>query len=145
MQSAGGLDAAAASLRADVDQLDVLLRSLVDKLRAIPGLSPAVTYRRSRLRRILGDLPYVNDLYRRSSPIERISVTVADRAFELGATTSSITCSIESRAPSAARSVTVVSFSEWIKELMATIDERNRLAADSMAALQHLIVFDQVD
>lgn len=140
-QTPKGLDASGASLRADSAHLDLLLHSLVDKLRAVPGLELGISYRRSLFRRILGDLPYVNDLHRTSSPIESIRVTVGGSIFDLSATDSSITCSVSSRAN---RTPTVMSFSAWIKQLMAAVDERNRIATDSLAALQDLIVFDRV-
>lgn len=144
-QSPESLDVSAASLRAETEHLDLLLHSLVDKLRAVPGLEPVITYRRSRLRRIVGDVPYVNDLHRKSSPIEAIRVTVGGSAFELSATTSSITCSVVGRGPGTERGQVATSFSEWITQLMAAIDERNRLAADSLSALQDLIVYDRVN
>jgi hypothetical protein len=51
------LDAVAADLQASSADLDLLLHHLVDNLRAVPGLDPVVTCRRSRWRRLVGDLP----------------------------------------------------------------------------------------
>ena len=98
-----GLDAAAAALAANGSDLDLLVHRLAEKLAAVPGLDPVVTYRQPRWRRLLGDLPSVNDLHRRSHPIARLAVRVGTSDDVLETTRSSLSCRVDGRSASGGR------------------------------------------
>lgn len=66
------LEVSAAWLRSESGTLVPLLDASADRLSAVPGLQVVVTRRRGRLRRLLGDLPYLNDLHRRTAPVDTI-------------------------------------------------------------------------
>jgi hypothetical protein len=133
------LDAAAASLRADAGELDLLLRTLADKLGAVPGIETSVRHRRPRWRRLLGDLPYVNDLARRSGPIESVRVEVGGTTYQLAVRDLTIACTVTGPGGTPA----LRPFDAWLDELQAAIDQRARLSQESLAALQQLIVYDR--
>ena len=64
MNAGASLDSSAAMVRAESDQLDATLHALVRRLSSVPGLMMTVSHRHGRLRRLIGDLPYINDLNR---------------------------------------------------------------------------------
>jgi hypothetical protein len=140
---AGGLESASADLRANAGDLDLLLHRLVEKLQGIPGFDPVVTYRQGRLRRILGDIPYVNDLYSTSRPISAIRVGAGGDEYLLEAKHSAISCRIERRRPTGSVTPSDVSFSSWIAQLIAAVESQSRAANEALAALENLIVYDR--
>jgi len=109
----------------------------------VPGLDPVVTYRRSRWRRLVGDIPYVNDLHSGSQPIEGIHVAVGAADYRLAAAASSITCRVETTGPAGAATSTVLPFARWIADMTSAVAERSRMAHESLAALENLIVYDR--
>jgi hypothetical protein len=139
----GGLDAASAELQASGGDLDLLLHRLVEKLKAVPGLEPVVSYRHGRLRRLLGDLPYVNDLHARSQPVSAIHVRAGAEDYLLDAKATSISCRIEKHSATGTVTTQPVTFSRWITDLIAAVEERSRVASESIAALETLIVYDR--
>src|SRR5205807_304143 len=76
-------DSSAAMVRSEADHLDATLHALVTRLSSVPGLHLSVSYRHGRLRRFLGDLPYINDLNRRTGPVQRIAVAVGSQSYWL--------------------------------------------------------------
>jgi hypothetical protein len=139
------LDSAASSLQADAANLDFLLHSLADKLAAVPGLELKIKYRQSWLSRLVGDLPYVNDLHSKSGPIERLQVRIGPSTFWLDASRSSISCGTESSSATSGQVGHPQSFSEWIKGVIATIDQQSKVTQESLQALQDLIVSDRTE
>lgn len=140
---AGGLDSASADLQARAGDLDLLLHRLVEKLRGVPDLNMVVSYRHGRLRRLLGDLPYVNDLHTRSQPISAIQVHVGASDYLLEATSTSISCRIVGHPASNATTQQPVAFSRWIGDLIATVAEHNQATQESVASLESLILYDR--
>jgi hypothetical protein len=139
----GGFDAASADLQANSGDLDILLHRLVEKLEAVPGLDTVVSYRQGRWRRLLGDLPYINDLHARSQPVSAIEVHAGAVEYLLDAGPSSVSCRIMKRSATGTVTTQPVTFSQWINELIATVGERSRAAWESIAALQSLIIYDR--
>jgi len=71
-----GLEESSAMVRAEADHLDARLRALVRMMSSVPGLEMSVSYRPGRVRRLIGDLPYLNDLNRPTGSIQRIAIAV---------------------------------------------------------------------
>jgi hypothetical protein len=121
-------------VRAESDGLDATLHALVDRLAAIPGLNMVVTYHEGRLRRLIGDLPYVNDLHRRGDPIRRIVVTVGSGPYWLDAGEGSLRCG-RGRGEE-------LGFAAWADALFDEIAAQNFVNHESMVALRRLVEHD---
>src|SRR5437588_8815854 len=96
--TAAGLDSTAAMVRAESDHLDATLRALVQRLSSVPGLDMRVSYRHGKLRRLLGDLPYINDLSRRSGPVRGVAVAVDGWGYWLRSDRNVVRCGREATA-----------------------------------------------
>lgn len=142
--SDGGVDLSAAMVRAESGHLDATLHALVRRLSSVPGLKMVVSYRHGRLRRLIGDLPYVNDLHRRSDPIEKVVVTVGPGSYWLEAEHSSIRCGREVTSIERGSVREELSFSVWARDLFDELAEQNFVNHESMVALRHLIEQDRV-
>src|SRR5271167_1672940 len=134
-----GLDHSAAMLRAESDHLDATLRALATRLSAVPGLKLTVTARQGLLRRLLGDLPYLNDLSHRRAPIHKIVVQVGPTTYRLGADHGSITCGWELAPGEPGESRSEVSFAAWATTLFDDIAAQNLVNHESMVALRRLV------
>jgi hypothetical protein len=136
-----GLDSSAALVRAESDHLDATLHALVARLASVPGLKVSVSYRRGKLRRLLGDLPYINDLNRRTGPIHRLLVAVGMRSYWVHADHGSIRCGRE-LAPNDSEEMRFVA---WATSLFDEIAAQNFVNYESMVALRRLVEQDRVD
>jgi hypothetical protein len=140
------LDASSARLRAESGHLDAMLSALVGRLSSIPGLRMTVSYKHGRIRRLIGDLPYVNDLHPSTGPIRKVVISVGSRSYWLRTESSSIRCGREDLP-----SVDPVSpgeelaFSNWASALFEEITQQNLINHESMVALRHLIERDTLD
>lgn len=144
MHTGAGLDSSSAMVRAESAQLKATLSALVTRLSSVPGLELTVSRRHGRLRRLIGDLPYVNDLHRSSDPIDRLVVSVARHTYSLHAHEDSIVCTREldsiERGPVKER----LTFSAWALALFDDISQQNFANHESLVALRHLVERDQV-
>jgi hypothetical protein len=141
---ASGLDTSAALVRAEADHLDATLHALVTRLGSVPGLKLSVSYRRGRLRRFLGDLPYINDLNRRSGPIQRITVRTNGLTYWLHRDGNVFRCGRGPTIPQAAPADQELTFSEWAPALFEQIAQQNLINHDSLVALRQLVEHDRV-
>lgn len=124
-----------AALRSENEALDATLHGLVAKLSGVPGLTVSVKRRRPWWRRILGDLPYLEDMTPRSGPIEAITVSTAARRYELVRAGASIRATREPRdGPSQE-----LDFTQWAGALLADIEAENRTSHDSLLALRAFV------
>lgn len=139
-----GLDRSAALVRAEADHLDATLYALVIRLGAVPGLRLTVSYRYGRLRRILGDLPYINDLSRRSGPIQRIGVLTGGHSYWLRRDGNIFRCGRSPVPPQIEPADQPLSFSEWATALFEDIARQNLINHDSLVALRQLVEHDRV-
>ena len=89
------LESSSALVRSESDHLDATLHALVGRLSSVPGLRLNVTYRHGRLRRLIGDLPYINDLHRSSDPVQDIVVELGPDSYWLHSERASIRCGRE--------------------------------------------------
>jgi hypothetical protein len=135
------LDSTAALVRGESDHLDTNLEALVDRLSAVPALDISVRRRHGRLRRLLGDLPYLNDLQRRTAPIDRLAVSAGSCAYWLESEPGRIRCWTESSGGASEE----LSFAAWATKLVGEIAQQNLVNHASLVALRHLVVHDQVD
>jgi hypothetical protein len=140
-----GLDLSAAMVRAESGHLDATLHALVNRLSSVPGLTMRVSQRHGRLRRLIGDLPYINDLHRRSDPIEEIVVVVNPNSYWLHAHHGSITCGRDVSSIERGDVKEELSFSAWATALFDQIAQQNLVNHDSILALRHLVEQDRVD
>jgi hypothetical protein len=137
------LDSSAAMVRAESDHLDATLRGLVIRLSTVPGLKLTVSYRQGKLRRLIGDLPYVNDLNRKTGEVEEIVVEVGSCSYLLRSGHGRIECRREltgEREPTTEE----LSFSDWATMLFDAIARQNLVNHESMVALRHLVEQDRV-
>ncbi len=140
-----GLDFSSAMVRAESGHLDATLHALIDKLSSVPGLNVGVFYRHGKLRRLIGDLPYINDLHRRTDPIDKIVVGVGPSSYWLHSQHGSIQCGRESASIEPGQIKEDLSFSAWATALFDEIAEQNFVNHDSMMALRHLVERDRVE
>jgi hypothetical protein len=140
-----GLDLSAAMVRAESGHLDATLHALVNRLSSVPGLRMRVSQRHGRLRRLIGDLPYINDLHRRSDPIQEIVVVVDPNSYWLHADHGSITCGRDFSSTELGEVKEELSFSAWATALFDQIAQQNLVNHDSILALRHLVEQDRVD
>ncbi len=141
----GGLDSSAALVRAESDHLDATLHALVIRLSSVPGLKVSVAYRHGKLRRLLGDLPYINDLNRRTGPIHKLLVAVGTRSYWVRADHGSIRCGREITSGEQGQVTEEMSFSSWAATLFDEIAAQNFVNYESMAALRRLVEQDRVE
>ncbi len=125
----------AAALRSESATLDATLHGLLAKLSGVPGLSVVVTRRRPWWRRILGDLPYLEDLPRHRGPIEAITVSSGARDYRVLRTGASLRCTRE-RPDTAPEELP---FGRWADALLADIEAENRTSHESLLALRALV------
>jgi hypothetical protein len=143
--SAAGLDSSAALVRAESDHLDATVRALIRRLASVPGLEMKVSHRHGRLRRLIGDLPYINDLHRSSDPIQEVVLTVGLGTYRLRLEPGSIRCTREvtSLEPGrAGRASEHLPFAAWASDLFAEIERQNFVNHESMLALRQLVEQD---
>jgi hypothetical protein len=143
-RTTAGLDSSAAMVRAESDHLDATLHALVKRLSSVPGLKMTVSYRHGRLRRLIGDLPYVNDLHRRTDPIEELVVGVGGCSYWLRAERGAIHCGRETTTVASGQVLEQLSFSDWAPALFDDIARQNFVNHDSLVALRQLVEQDRV-
>jgi hypothetical protein len=133
------LESTAAVLRLDAAELDALLHALVERLSSVPGLKIDVSYRNGRLRRLVGDLPYVNDLHRPSDPIHRILVTIGAGAYWVASTDGVLTCGVDSLTLQRGPASDPLPFPTWADLLVGEIVSQSHISHESADALRKLI------
>ena len=134
-----GLDFSSAMLRAEAGHQEAGLHGLVARLSSIPGLQLRVSYRHGMVRRLLGDLPYVNDLHRRTDAIREIAVDVGTGSYRLRSERGSLECT-----RTQGHTQTKLSLSTWVSALFEDIVEQNLGNHDSLVALRCLVEQDRV-
>jgi hypothetical protein len=145
MDTGASLDASSAMVRAESDQLDATLHALVRRLSSVPGLTMSVSYRHGRLRRLIGDLPYINDLHRWTDPIDKVQVAVGPSTYWLQSEGGSIRCGREVTSLERGAQKAELSFPVWANALFDEIARQNFVNHESMVALRHLVEQDRVD
>jgi hypothetical protein len=143
--AAARLDSSSAMVRAEADHLDATLHALVTRLSSVPGLQMSVSYRHGKLRRLFGDLPYINDLNRRTSPIQRVVIAVGPYSYWLHSDLGSIRCGRDAISAQPGQVIGELTFSVWAKTLSDEIARQNLVNHDSLVALRHLVESDRVD
>ncbi len=133
------LETSAAMLRFDLEDLDALLRALVERLSSVPGLRIKVNYGNGRVRRLLGDLPYVNDLHRPSDPIRRMVVTIGSSDYWVESTHGSLTCGVDRLTLQRGPVTDPLPFPVWADLLLDEIVSQNHISHSSAVALRNLI------
>jgi len=139
-----GLDESSAMVRAEADHLDERLRALVQRLSFVPDLQMSVSHRHGRLRRFLGDLPYINDLNRPGGAIRKIVVAVGGNSYWLEARAGSITCGRHPISAQPGDTGERLTFSNWARALCSEIVGDNVANHDSLVALRQLVEHDRV-
>jgi hypothetical protein len=138
------LHSSSAMVRAESDQLDATVHALVATLSSIPGLNMVISYREGRLRRLIGDLPYINDLHRRSDPVRRIVVTIGGGSYWLDSDEGTIRCGRDAASIGPEPRQEQLSFADWATALFDEISRQNFVNHESMVALRRLVEQDQV-
>jgi hypothetical protein len=141
--AAAGLDSSAAMVRAESTHLDATLGALVKRLSSVPGIEVSVSPRRSLLRKLIGDLPYIGELGVRDQHVHEILVRVGGTSYWLHASHGSLNCGREGRGEQGALDEEL-SFQDWATALFDEIAQRNLINHDAMLALRRLVEQDQV-
>ena len=144
IQAPAEFDASAAMVRAESVELPAMVHALVQRLSSVPGLELKVARRHGRLRRLLGDLPYLNGMHRRTDPIERIDVTVGACSYWLIAERSAVRCGRRGSSPERGTREEELSFGAWASALFAAIATQNSVNLESVAALRRLVERDRL-
>lgn len=139
----GDLERESAVLRSESADLDAMLLGLIERLQAIPGLQVVVKQRHRRVRRLIGDIPYINDLHRRSDRIDRVAVTVGGANYWVESDGRSVTCGQDLVPVAEGRPSTHLAFGDWSDALFAGISRSNREALDALSALRGLVEDEQ--
>jgi hypothetical protein len=142
--SSADLDSSSALVRAEADHLDSTLHALVTRLGSVPGLNISVSYRHGKLRRFIGDLPYINDLNRRTGPIQRISVVVGGDSYWLRRDRETIRCGRDPVPAQPDPAVPELTFSAWAEALFNDVAGQNLVNHDSLVALRQLVEYDRI-
>ena len=132
-------------MRAESDHAQATVHALVGRLSAIPGLDLRVFYGQGRLRRLLGDLPYLNELHRRADPIRRLEVSAAGTCYWLRCEPGAIHCGRELAPAHRAPVHEELPFASWAAELFAEISRQSHASQDAMSALRALVEHDQLN
>ena len=132
-------------VRAESDHLDATLHALVARLSSVPGLRMTVSHHHGKVRTLIGDLPYINDLHRRSDPIHKLDVTVGPSTYWLQSDDGSIGCGRQVTSVEQGAVKQDLSFSVWATQLFDEIARQNFINHESMAALRRLVEHDRVD
>lgn len=138
-----GLDPSAELLGAESDHLDGTIRALIARMSSVPGLKVSVAYREGKLRRLPGDLPYSNDLNRRTGPIQRLVVAVGTRSYWVHADDGQIRCGREITLGRHGQVTEEMSFSIWARTLFGEIAVQNLANYESMLALRRRVEQDR--
>jgi len=138
-----GLDWSAALVRAEAAHLDATLRGFLTRLRSIPNLAIKVSYRHGRLRRLLGDLPYLNDLHRSTDPIEEILLEVGESGYWLRSRAGAIACGRDHRSGGLESDHQRLTFHDWAAALCGEIERENLLNHEALLALRRLVEQDE--
>jgi hypothetical protein len=141
--SIAGVDSSSAMVRAESEHLDATLHALIRRLSSVPGLKMVVSYRHGRLRRLIGDLPYVNDLHRRTDPVHRLVVTIDTCSYWLQSERGSVRCGREVAAIQRGDGSEELSFSDWAGALFDAIAQQNFVNHESLVALRNLVEQDR--
>ena len=134
-----GLEYRAAELRAEMPSVDGMLHALVDRLSGIPGLAMSVSYRHARWRRLVGDIPFVNDLHRRADPIRNIAVTIGSIEYWLRATGGTVRCGTDTVVAGRGRTTEEIPFTRWAETLFAALVGETQVHRDAIVALRDLV------
>jgi hypothetical protein len=140
-----GLDSSAALVRAESDHLDATLHALVTRLSSVPGLKVSVSYRHGKLRGLLGDLPYINDLNRRTGPIHRLAVVIGSDSYWVHADHGWIKCGRDTASGQRGLLTEEMPFPVWATTLFDEIAAQNFVNYEAMVALRRLVEQDRVD
>jgi hypothetical protein len=126
------------SRRGSVDH-DAFVIALVERLSAVPGLPVVVGYQKGRIRKAVGDIPYVNDMHRSSDPIRSLKVTVGTTEYWVNPATGTLRCGIDTVTMTRGRTSDIVALAEWTDLLLEDVIRHNHLDPESGAALRNLI------
>jgi hypothetical protein len=136
---ATAFELSSAALRSEHGALDATLHGLVARLSGVPGLNVAVTRRRPWWRRVLGDLPYLEDRALRKGPIETVTVSTGRRRYELVRAGASIRSTREQQGDPPQE----LDFTRWAGSLLADIEAENQTSHDSLRALRAFVEHEQ--
>jgi len=121
---------------------DAFIYAFAQRLSAVPGVPLVVDHHKGRIRRAVGDLPYVNDLHRSSDPIRSLTVTVDTTEYWMRPTTGQLRCGIDTVTMRRGRTSEVVELAVWTDLLLDDVIRHNHLDQESGAALRGLIQGD---
>jgi hypothetical protein len=129
----------------DTVDYDAVLHALADRLSSVPGLQVVIERPRSRVSRVVGDLPYANDQHRTTDPIRRMTITVGPVVYSVEATTGRPLCSVETVTVDQGSTSDYHELSEWTDLLVHDMARRRHLDPDATAALRSRIRGERAD
>ena len=122
---------------------EAFIYALAERLSAVPGLPVVVEYHKGRIRKVVGDIPYVNDMHRSSDPIRSLTVTVDTVEYWMKPTTGLLRCGIDTVTMMRGRTSEIVELAAWTDLLLEDVIRHSHLDPESGAALRSLIHGDR--
>jgi hypothetical protein len=129
--------------RESVDH-DGFIDALIDRLSSVPGLQMAVKSHKGRVRRAIGDIPFVNDMHRSSDPIRSLRVSVGSSEYWVEPTTGSPWCGVDTVTVTRGRTTEIYELATWTDLLIEDVIRHKHLDPESAAALRSLIHGERV-
>lgn len=129
--------------RESVDQ-DGFIEALIERLSSVSGLQMVVKHPKGRIRKAIGDLPYVNDMHRSSAPISRLTVTVDSIEYWVEPTSGPPWCGIDSVTLAGGRTSAIFELATWTDLLLEDVIRHKHLDPESATALRNLIRGERV-
>ncbi len=123
---------------------DGFIEALIERLSSISGLQMVVKYPKGRVRKAIGDIPYLNDLHRSSDPISRLTVTVETVEYWVEPTGGSPWCGIDTVTLAGGRTSAIYELPSWTNLLLEDVIRHNHLDPESAASLHNLIRGERV-
>ncbi len=133
------LDATSAMVRAESEHLDATLHVLVQRLSSVPGLKITDSHRHGWFRRLLGDLPYINDPHRERDPVQKIAIALGPSTYWLHSRKDSIRCGVDIASAERPPARQELTFAVWATKLFDEIAQENLVNHESLAALRQLV------
>jgi hypothetical protein len=129
--------------RESVDH-DGFIDALIERLSSVPGLQMVVKTHKGRVRRAIGDIPYLNDMHKPSDPIRSLTVTVGTSEYWVEPTSGTPWCGIDTVTLTRGRTSETFELAPWTDLLLEDVIRNKHLDPESAAALRSLIRGERV-
>jgi hypothetical protein len=123
---------------------DGFVDALIERLSSVPGLQLVVNSHKGRVRKLIGDVPYLNDMHRSSDPIRTLRVTVETAEYWVEPSSGSPFCGIDTVTTARGRSSEIFELATWTDLLLEDVIRYKHLDPESAVALRNLVHGERV-